>query len=110
VYVTGDIGSAGLGLQLAKVGNVVNTDEDLLRYLRPEPQNEVGQLLLDIASSCIDVSDGLAADLSHILEASDVGAVINHVDLPVSKGVRDHCQKTGRCLLENEHLRQGYRY
>ena len=42
----------------------------------PTPQVELGKKLIDIASSCIDISDGLCADLYHILNASDVSANI----------------------------------
>lgn len=45
---------------------------------RPEPRLALGQALRGIASSCIDVSDGLLGDLGHILKASGVGASIKH--------------------------------
>lgn len=95
VYVTGKIGGAGLGLLLAKGNKAEQDNEDLLSYLRPEPQVELAEVLLNIASACIDVSDGLAADLSHILKASGVGATISHAALPVTDGVRDYCQQSG---------------
>ena len=94
VYVTGKIGGAGLGLLLAKGNKAEPSNEDLLSYLRPEPQTEIAEVLLNIASACIDVSDGLAADLSHILKASGVGATIAHAALPVTDGVRDYCQQS----------------
>lgn len=94
IYVTGKIGAAGLGLLLAKGNSAEHDNEDLLSYLCPEPQNKLGELLLNIASSCIDVSDGLASDLSHILKASGVGATIFHNTLPVTAGVHDYCQQS----------------
>jgi thiamine-monophosphate kinase len=87
IYVTGTLGDAGLGLRSLQ-GQVVMADEDqqycLERLNRPEPRVFEGCQLRGIASACIDISDGLAADLSHILEASGVGAAVNADALPVS--------------------------
>jgi thiamine-monophosphate kinase len=51
---------------------------------RPEPRVAVGQALRTLATACIDVSDGFAADLEHLLKASDCGARINVNALPSS--------------------------
>lgn len=51
-----------------------------------EPRIAVGQALRGIASACIDISDGLSTDLSHICEESRVGAVIEAEAVPVAKG------------------------
>lgn len=90
IYVSGTIGDAGLALS-ALQGNVSLSAEDyqdlILRLHKPTPRIELGLNLRGLASSCIDVSDGLMADLGHILEASDVGAEIDLVNLPYSKPV-----------------------
>jgi thiamine-monophosphate kinase len=54
------------------------------RLLRPFPRIHEGLQLRDLATSAIDVSDGLAADLGHILEQSHVGATIIVEQLPLS--------------------------
>ena len=50
--------------------------------------------LKNLASSCIDVSDGLEQDLSHILKASSVGAVIEVEKIPISEALFDHIKDT----------------
>ncbi|ORU89529.1 MAG: thiamine-monophosphate kinase [Cycloclasticus sp. symbiont of Poecilosclerida sp. M] len=95
VYVTGKMGSAGLGLKKAVANSVNPSDVDLMRYLQPEPCVDAGLNLLGKATSCIDVSDGLAADLSHILKASKVGAILEHASLPMSLSVKENIEMRG---------------
>jgi len=87
VYVTGTLGDAGLAL-LALQGEIRLAGPDLAvvreRLDRPRPRVEAGLALRGIASACIDISDGLAADLGHILEASGAGATLYLERLPVS--------------------------
>ena len=59
------------------------------------PRVEVGQSLVGIARSAIDLSDGLLADLGHIVEASGVGAVLELARLPLSSGVARYVKETG---------------
>jgi thiamine-monophosphate kinase len=85
IYVSGWPGEAAAAL--------ARLDEDVdpelrTRLDRPEPRVELGRFLRGRASACIDVSDGLAADLGHILNASDVGARIEETTLPVSPRLR----------------------
>jgi thiamine-monophosphate kinase len=90
VYVSGTIGSAGLGLIKAQQTATDALDEDLKQYLKPTPNIDLGEQLLPLASACIDVSDGLAADLTHILNASGVAARVFHKNLPMTEGVKEH--------------------
>lgn len=60
----------------------------LMRLNRPTPRIALGIGLCGIASACIDVSDGLAADLGHVLDASGVGAELELAALPVSDALR----------------------
>ena len=87
IYVTGVLGDAALALSVLKK----NTHEfEMLpaacreHLLRPLPRIEAGLAIRSIAGAAIDISDGLAADLQHILEASSVGAEIELVKLPLS--------------------------
>lgn len=88
VYVSGTIGDAALAL-VAWQGQCLLSDgsTDYLkeRLNRPTPQIELGLLLRDYASACIDISDGLIADLGHITDNSGVGAKINFEDIPRSR-------------------------
>jgi thiamine-monophosphate kinase len=90
IYVSGTLGDAGAGLKLkqSQLNNISGTGTDLMflqqRLDKPTPRVELGQQLLDIAHSAIDISDGLVADLNHILEKSNLGAQINLEALPIS--------------------------
>lgn len=83
IMVSGTLGDAALALEGLKSGGVV--DEALVRRLnRPEPRVELALQLTDIASAAIDISDGLLADLGHMLERCDCGARLELEQLPVS--------------------------
>ena len=88
IYMSGSLGNAGLGLLKAKKGLSDISDYDVSCYLKPTPRVALGQLLLERATSCIDVSDGLSADLNHILRASGLGATIEQKLLPLTESVR----------------------
>ncbi len=76
IWVSGELGGAALGLaQPGNAGAVQRLDQ-------PEPRVELGERLRGIANSAIDVSDGFAQDLGHILERSAVGAVVEYERLP----------------------------
>jgi thiamine-monophosphate kinase len=89
IYVTGTLGDAGLALRYIQEKCPINLSKQQSQYLlqrlnRPEPRVALGLALRDIASSVIDISDGLAADLSHILKASQVAATVDVTKLPLS--------------------------
>ena len=79
IYVSGTLGDARLALE-ALLGHIALPAEVLdrtrQRLERPTPRVALGQALRGIASSALDVSDGLLGDLNHILHASHVGASI----------------------------------
>jgi len=90
IYVTGCLGDAGLALQTKLAPDEYpKLSESELEYViarleQPTPRIDVGQKLQGIASAAIDISDGLAADLGHILKRSQVGAKIELDKLPLS--------------------------
>lgn len=83
VYVSGSLGEAGYALTVAAADNAGH-GWCRQRLQRPEPRVTAGEALRDLATSAIDVSDGLAGDLGHILTASGVGAEVTVSRLPLS--------------------------
>ena len=93
IYVTGTLGDAGLALESLNNKNCFGLSQSqvsfaMQRLNRPEPRIELGLALRGIASSAIDVSDGLAADLAHILSANQVGAILQLEKLPLSDALK----------------------
>ena len=84
IWVSGNLGSAALGLaHLQEKLSLTIELETCLRALHtPTPRAALGLALRGIATSCIDVSDGLMADLGHILKASNCGATIDLEKIP----------------------------
>ncbi len=96
LFVTGTLGDAGAGLrhiqgQLCGEGTQVAKLRRRLDY--PSPRVQAGLALRDIASAAIDISDGLLADLGHILAASSVGAEIELDAIPFSTAL-------GSCVVD----------
>jgi len=92
LFVSGTIGDGWLGLQAA-LGELDGLEAGLRkavleRYRLPRPRLEHGAWLRQHASACLDVSDGLVADLRHLCEASGVGALIDIERLPLSEAGR----------------------
>ena len=90
IWVSGTLGDAALGLRILR-GLAASEDEALElvdRYRTPRPRLALGRGLRGIATAALDVSDGLLADLGHILEQSKVGAELRAGDLPISADAR----------------------
>ena len=87
IYVTGTLGDAGLALRAWREGfdfPLLHGDYLYSRLHRPIPRCKEGMALGSVATAMIDISDGLAADLGHVLTASGVGATVNVQDIPLS--------------------------
>jgi thiamine-monophosphate kinase len=92
VWVSGALGDAALGLKVlqGQIQPPAAARTYLIeRYRLPRPRLGLGQALRAMASAAIDISDGLIADLGHILEVSRVGAELRADALPLSPATRD---------------------
>ena len=100
IYLSGPLGSAAHALEQLKSGH--NPDPACLtRLLRPVPRVDLGISLRGIAGAMIDISDGLLADLGHVLDAGHVGARVNVDAIPYHESLdnaHDPAQKW-RCIL-----------
>jgi thiamine-monophosphate kinase len=88
VWVSGQLGDAALVLAHLDHTLVLEPHEVATysaRLHEPSPRVALGRALVGIANSCIDVSDGLAADLGHILDRSQVAAVVELARVPRSR-------------------------
>lgn len=87
VWVSGTLGDGAAALALLENRLQVSSSTALFlrrRFYQPDIDFALGCALRGVATACIDVSDGLLADLGHILKASHVGAVIEVAHLPIA--------------------------
>lgn len=104
VWISGHLGDAALALNHELQRVVLQPDEIaqcLPALLTPIARVELGQRLVGLAHSVIDISDGLMADLGHILAESEKAALIYMADLPSSSILKKHLHKSLgiSCLL-----------
>lgn len=103
IYVSGTLGDARAALDVLDLPAAqLNTQQQfwLKRYYTPDPRISLGIALRGIASAAIDISDGFAADLGHILAASGggvdvgvgagLGAIVDAARVPVSSAMATH--------------------
>ena len=93
IWVSGELGGAALALAHPEVVAVAQ------RLHRPEPRVELGERLRGLARAAIDVSDGLAGDLGHILERSQVGAVVEYARIPKPAAFEQFRELERDCVL-----------
>ena len=91
IHVSGAIGDSALGLSCLE-GELDLPSEDAAaladRYHLPRPRLALGQALRGLASSALDISDGLVADLGHMASASGVDIVLDRDAVPLSAAAR----------------------
>ena len=95
VYISGTVGDARLALEVFKGTlsvEAMHFEAARLRMDRPTPRIELGLALRGVANAAIDVSDGLLGDLGHILQRSNVGAVIETAWVQDSAAISDALQ------------------
>ena len=89
--VSGTLGDAAAGLAVIS-GRLTGDDSAAefltTRYTTPSVRLALGETLRGCATACIDISDGLLADASHVATASDVGLEIDSALLPLSEAMR----------------------
>jgi thiamine-monophosphate kinase len=96
LYVTGTIGDAALGLKIrlddsvrTKWGlNIADAEHLVQRYLLPQPRVEAAALVAEFSPAAMDISDGLAGDLARMCSASDIGAVLDAGQVPLSAAAK----------------------
>lgn len=104
IWVSGYLGDAALALAHIQQRIVLESDEIhhcLPALNRPQARVGLGQKLINVAHSAIDVSDGLVADLGHILKCTNVAATINIDKIPCSNTLRKYLPQplATDCLL-----------
>jgi thiamine-monophosphate kinase len=93
IFVSGELGTAAFALQvLQKNLQLSDIDREQLSIALeyPEAQVNLGLQIRDLATSCIDLSDGLGKDLRQILQASGVGATIDLGQIPINPILKNH--------------------
>ena len=94
IFVTGSLGDAAAALALINGQLRANRQQQkflLSRFYQPQARVDIGESLRGTATAAIDISDGLLADLGHILKASGVGAELYCADLPKSATLQSVC-------------------
>lgn len=97
IWVSGQLGNAALGLahlqgKLKLEGDALQASIQALQS--PTPRAALGLALRSVATSCIDVSDGLLADLGHILKASHLGATLHLDSIPCHDFLKERLKES----------------
>ena len=98
IFVSGPVSRAEIGRRVLEKGlNEYEFKDEVDRFRRPVPRVELGEKLSLIKGvhAAIDISDGLGADLGHVLEESKKGAIINVEKIPGPTDLDKYCTQTG---------------
>ncbi|MEA3464456.1 MAG: thiamine-phosphate kinase [Thermodesulfobacteriota bacterium] len=95
IYVSGTLGDSALALAQLQAGSTP-TSYLIQRHHQPTPRLKLGQALAKqgLVTAMIDLSDGLFSDLGHILEQSNLGAIIDQHQIPLSDEVKKHLRNS----------------
>ena len=96
IFVTGPVGSSAAGLDLILQKRDREGWQDLIEaHHNPYPHLKAGRIIagMKVATSLIDVSDGIAADLGHICTESKLGAILEETMVPTTDKFKDYCRK-----------------
>lgn len=97
IFISGFLGDSAAGLDLLLQNRKIENESDryfIQRHLHPTPRVELGLALRSFSCCALDISDGLLADLEHILERSQVGAEIYLENLPLSRHLCTQYEQT----------------
>ncbi len=103
IFISGETGMsrAGLELLLMNKESYEPFEKRLIEYhTRPVARIDLQQKIENFAKSCIDISDGLVADLNHISEQSRVKVVIEKENIPLNTDLKRYCEKYGKNIYD----------
>ncbi len=89
IYVSGTLGDSAIGLRILSSVPEISGYRDLIsRHINPTPRLSLGRMIAErgVASSMIDISDGLFCDLGKLTTEHGLGAEVNLGELPLSSG------------------------
>jgi len=93
IMLSGVVGAAALGLDSMQTKLRLNASQQAFcenALNRPQPRVDLIELLKKYAHSAIDISDGLIADIGHILQQSAVGAILDKYKIPAYEALADY--------------------
>ncbi len=100
IFVTGTLGDSALGLKMWKTKDSAPVTDPFLKdamllHIDPVARVKEGRMIAEtgLATAMIDISDGLAADIGHIMESSKVGARIYIPQCPLSTALKRYLQE-----------------